>query len=352
MKDRFRKGAVFHRLLRITPIRKSEKCPNLSTYFSIFCFKSRRKRSTIECVLLIDLSTIVMEENVQSQKGVFSLLEKISFGILLGVVFLIPLFFIPGGYISVQFGSSLLFAFGLLISFILYIVLKLKEGSIEIPRSVFYFLGLFVGVPLAYVISFFVTGVSRIAFLGYTFDVSTVGFIILSFIFMYLVSFLFQSKERAFYSFFAIVVSSILFALFLVLRIIFGAGFLSFGLFSSLTSTVLSSWNSTGIFFGMTAILSLVTYEMLPLTRFMKVLVTIALLLSIGFLTIVNFMSVWIILAILALLFLACKVFSVESVPGVVDSWNKRMKKLLSYSLGVLVISLIFIFWGNSLGNS
>lgn len=295
-----------------------------------------------------------MDGQVIQDKGLFSRLEKLSFSVLLLMVFFIPLFFIPGGYFSVQFGSSLLFAFGVILSLLLFIIIRLRRGFIEIPKSKLNFLGLFLAVPVVYIISSLANGVSRMAFLGYTFDVTTVGFITLSFVFIYLISVIFNTKNRIFYSFLAIVLTSIIFALFLILRMVFGPAFLSFGLFSSLTNTVMSSWNSAGIFFGICLILSLTTEEMVKLTRFMKIVVTVAILISLSFLAIINFRSIWIIVGLVSLLFMAYKIFSPDfysSPSNIEDSWNESVKKIFSYSLIVFVISLVFIFWGNTIGS-
>jgi tetratricopeptide (TPR) repeat protein/O-antigen ligase len=280
------------------------------------------------------------------------LLERISYGILLAIVFLSPVFFIPSVFMPVQFATSLLFAFGVVISAILFIVAKLKQGSFETPRPFWFLFGTLCVVPVVYLISSLIHGFSRIQFFGYTFDVSTVGFLILSFLFTFLVSVLFQSRERIFYSYLAIVLSSILVSLFLLIRIIFGAGALSFGIFTNLTATVIGSWNSVGIFFGIGAILSLLTYEMLTLSKAMKILASIALLLSLFFLAVVNFQAIWVIITVTSALFCVYRIFSTDSSFGSTISWKDRMKKVPTYSLIVFFIALIFTIWGSSIGNA
>lgn len=285
-----------------------------------------------------------------------SMLERISYGILLAIVFLAPVFFIPSVFVPVQYSTSLLFGYGVIVSLVVYIVSKLKEGSFETPRPFWFLFGTVCLVPVVYVVSSLMHGFSRMQFFGYTFDVSTVGFVILAFLFTFLVSALFQSRERIFYSYFAVVISSIILSLFLLIRIIFGADVLSFGIFTALTGTVIGSWNSVGIFFGIGAILSLLTYEMLTLSKFMRILISVALLLSLFFLTLVNFQAIWVIITITSALFCAYRVFSTDSTSIAPMSspvqWNDRVKSVPVYSVVVLVVALVFTIWGTSIGNS
>jgi tetratricopeptide (TPR) repeat protein len=287
-----------------------------------------------------------MEENNIMQKNSF--FDKVLTGLSLIVVFLLPLFFIPGGFVSLQYGTSLLFAFSVIVSALIYIVSVLKKGTLVVPTQKLFTIGGFLVVPVVYALSSLSHGVSRMSFFGYTFDISTVGFVLLSFLFLFLVSIIFADKKKIFYSYIAIVVSLLCVSLFLIIRMIYGADVLSFGLFTSLTTTVVGGWNSTGIFFGIGAILSLLTYEMLSLTRFTKILTTVALVISLFFLSIINFGSIWIIVASIAFLFLAYRVFSPTDMG--MYSWADRIKKVPVYSLCVFVIALVFAIWGNAFG--
>src|ERR1035437_6603813 len=233
-----------------------------------------------------------------------SILEKISFIVLFIASFFSPIFFVPASFISTQFGTSLMFATAVILTTLIMIISAFGAGSIQLPTNKKYIFWLYTIVPIVYILAGLANCFSRMTFQGYTFDISTVGFIVLGFVYMFFVSLLFTEKNRIFYSYFAFVVSSLLLALFLVLRIFFGAGFLSFGIFTTLTSTPIGNWNNVGIFFGIGAILSLLTYEMLSVSKFMKILLTVALVLSLFFLSFVNFSIIWIILAVCSLLFI------------------------------------------------
>ncbi|KND46767.1 MAG: Tfp pilus assembly protein PilF [Parcubacteria bacterium C7867-006] len=289
----------------------------------------------------------VEASSVSSKKSIF---DKISFGILLAVTALAPLFFVPVSFISTQFGTSLLFAFGVIISILIYLVSGLSNGSLEFPKPSKYIIGFSAVVPLVYVLAGVSNGFSRMSFFGYTFDINTVGFIVLAFVYMFLVSLIFKTKERVFNAYFAFVVSSLVFSIWLLVRIFFGAKVLAFGLFTDVTSTVLGTWNNVGIFFGICAILSLVTFQMLNANKIVKIVVSIALALSLLFLALVNFSIIWIILGVCSFLFILYSVFNIESSEGESVSFVARLSRIPLYPLIVLAISVIFVLWGTTVG--
>ena len=293
-----------------------------------------------------------MEENYttvgQKRESMF---DRISFGILLAMSFLVPVFFVPTAFISTQFGTSILFAFGVIVSILLYIIGGLSRGSLDLPKPAKYIIGFLTVVPIAYALAGIANGFSRMSFLGYTFDISTAGFIMLSFGYLFLVSLLFRSKSRIFYSYFVFLLSSIILSIFLLVRIIFGAEVLSFGLFNTLTSTMIGSWNNVGIFFGICALLSLLTFEMIQGSKFMKILLSLALLLSLFFLALVNFSIIWVILAITAFLFILYRMFSAQSAYPSQTSFGKKLSKIPLYSSIVFLVSLVFVIWGATTGS-
>lgn len=287
-----------------------------------------------------------MKINVFKYSGdLRALLNKILFCILLTVTFLVPTFFLPLAFISTQFGTSLLFGYGVIISLLIYIISGLVYGSIDLPKIDKYILGFISLVPVFYVLAGIANGFSRQSFFGYTFDISTVGFILVSFAYLLLVSIFFRNKYRIFYSYFAFVVSSLVLSLFLLTRIIFGVEFLDFGIFTDITHTTVGSWNNVGIFFGIGVILSFLTYEMVNLSKFMKIFISTALGLSLVFLILVDFTVVWSVVAFCSFLFILYNLFtyrtSIRDLP-----LKEKLLKIPRFSLLVLVISLFFIFWG------
>ena len=279
-----------------------------------------------------------------------ALFTRISFAILLLITFLAPIFFLPIAFTSTQFGTSLSFAFGVILALLVYIISALFHGEIELPVSSKYILGVIALVPLVYTLAGVANGFSRMSFFGYTFDINTVGFMLLGFAYLFLVSLLFRNKTRIFYSYFAFVISAIVLSIFLLIRIIFGAEVLSFGVFTSLTSSMVGSWNNVGIFFGIGAILSLLTFEMVQVSKLMKGLLLVALVFSLLFLALVNFDVIWIIVAITAFLFILYSLFSSSTVSGLA-SIKERLLQIPRCTAIVFVVSLVFVIWGASIGS-
>lgn len=296
-----------------------------------------------------------MQENNTSKASKNKvLLDKISFGILLLVTFLAPIFFVPVSFISTQFGTSLLFAFGVILAFLAYIISALYHGEIDLPKPAKYIFGFTALVPIVYTLAGVANGFSRMSFFGYTFDINTVGFMLLGFVYLMLISLLFKTKVRIFYSYFAFVISAILLSLFLLIRIIGGADVLSFGIFTSLTSSMVGSWNNVGIFFGITTILSLLTYEMVRVSKMMKVLLSVALFFSLFFLALVNFGVIWMIVAVTSFLFILYSLFNsqpnyfIGEPQGV--SLKNRLSRIPVYTSIVFIVSLFFVIWGTTAG--
>src|SRR5690606_20904757 len=110
-------------------------------------------------------------------------------------------------------------------------------------------------------------------------------------------------KENIFYSLLGFFVAALVVALFQLIRVIFGAGALSFGIFPNATSNLIGNWNDLGIFFAGSALLSVVTLEMMRLAKPFKFLTYAILIVSLFFLVLVNFAPIWIALGIFSLVF-------------------------------------------------
>lgn len=279
-----------------------------------------------------------------------SLNSKVSnavFIILIIISFLTPLFFLPYTFISPQYSTSLLFALGVVASFFMYILGVFSTASINLPTPAKYFYVSLIAVPAVYALSGLVNGIFKLVFFGYTFDISTVGFNILCFVYLFLVSLSFVSKKKIFYSYFAFVTSSIFVAIFVVVRIFFSPKLLSFGIFNSITSNTVGSWNNLGIFFGICLILSLLTYELAPISKFMKIVLGFSTIVSLFFLAIINFTIIWEIIAVFTFIFI---IFSFINYENYNTTLIKRILTTTIFSLLVFALSIIFIIWSNSAG--
>lgn len=294
-----------------------------------------------------------MDENIiNAVPSKAALLNKVSFWILLVVTALLPVFFLPASFLSTQFGTSLLFSFGVIVSAILYIVSGIKNGSLDLPKPARYVLGFLALVPIAYTLAGISNGFNRMAFFGYTFDISTVGFVLLSFVYMFLVSVLFSDRQKIVKGYMAFSLSAVLFGLFVIVRLVSSGKALSFGLFPSTTSSMLGSWNNVAILFAVSALLSLITLEMnRGLSKILKIMLWVGLVVSMFFVALVNFAAVWVILGLVSFLFILFRMFSLYSENDMVPiSWAKRLLKAPKISVAIFVLSIIFYIGSASFG--
>lgn len=297
-----------------------------------------------------------MDENLNNQSVVEvpqkgSLMNKVSFWLLLVSTVLLPIFFVPVSFISIQFGTSLLFSFSVILSTILYIVTGITTGSLDLPKPSKYTLGVLSLVPIVYILAGISKGFSRMSFFGYTFDVSTVGFIILSFVYLFIVSILFREKGKIALAYKAFTVSSLIFAVFVLLRILSKGKLLSLGVFPNVTTTMIGSWNNVAVLFGMTSIFSMISIEMLNLNGIKKSLSYVGLVVSLFFLALVNFSSLWLVLGTVSFLVILYGMFYSENETTFSSmSWGDRLKKVSIVPAVVFLISIIFYFGANSFG--
>src|SRR5690606_29276990 len=89
--------------------------------------------------------------------------------------------------------------------------------------------------------------------------------------------------------------------LFHLIRLFAGPGFLSFGYFTVPASTPAGSWNDLGIFFGVVYLISLVSLALGSLPGRARTLLTVALVVSLAFVALVNFRLLSVLLALTTL---------------------------------------------------
>lgn len=283
------------------------------------------------------------------QKG--SMMNKVSFWLLLVSTVLLPIFFVPVSFISIQFGTSLLFSFGAILSTILYIVTGITTGSLDLPKPSKYTLGFLSVVPLMYLLAGVSKGFSRMSFFGYTFDISTVGFILLAFVYLFIVSILFREKNKISLAYKAFGISSALFTAFVVLRIATQGKILSFGVFSNVTTTMLGSWNNIAVLFAMLTVISILSLEILSVSKTKKILSYVSILVSLFFMALVNFSSLWLVVAIVSFLIVLYKMFYTENETAFSTlTWGERIKRVSAVPAIVMVLAVVFYFGANSFG--
>lgn len=320
------------------------------------------------------------------------LLESSTPVLLLLVLFLLPIFFVPSVEVSFQFSKMLLLSIVVLTTFVLWIIARLKDGKFVFPKtSLLLASG---GILVVTLVSALFSGVAKTALVGQTLDVGTAGSLGVMFLLLFLVSCVFKSKDQIFYAYLVFLAAFFLIAAFQILRLIFGASFLSFGIFTDPAFNAVGKWNDLGIFFGIGAVLSLVTLELILLPKLFKALAYGVLATSLFFMAIVNFTPIWYVTTFFGLIFLVYLIsFDRSDEASAVNPANQdshvipphnpaevnlansenqshssadvrvhlpsseeqrisSFRKIPQVSLIVLIISLTFILGGNSIGEA
>jgi tetratricopeptide (TPR) repeat protein len=300
------------------------------------------------------MNTPLSELNEKSSR-----LESVAFYIIAWTTLLLPVFFIPSPSLPFQMTKTALVLFAVLIAFFLYIIARLREGKVMLPR-----LPALIAIwalPLAYLISSFFSGNINSSLIGAGFELDTFSFIAVMGLMVFLLPALATTKKQISSVFLALFVSFAVLTIFLALRLFLGPSFLSFGIFTAETSNLLGKWNDLGIFFGLIAILSLVTLERPNFSKFMRLLAYVILIISLVFLAIINFFLVWVVVGIFALGFFVYNLSrdKLNWRQGVLagagineESESVSKKKILYTTLGVVILSLIFIISGGKIGNA
>ncbi len=257
-------------------------------------------------------------------------LEKVSYYLMLAVVFLTPLVFISPTVLTLDYVKSSIFVLGTSLALLGIAAYTFSTKKIVYPKGLVLYAS--IAVVLSFIFSVFANieqaGVYRMVF-GDGAETTTLWFALIALLFVYSLVVLARTKERIFTVLGALVLSGVILALFHVSRLVFGTDFISFGgLFGAATSNTIGQWNDMGAYFGFTLLLSYLGLEFMILTKPIKALLYVLGALSLIMVTAVGFTSVWYVLLVVAVLF-------------TLYSWNRHHKiSLLTIVFTVLMLAL------------
>jgi len=271
---------------------------------------------------------------------------------LVGTFLLLPFFFLPFVSSPFQFTKIALILCGTLVAFILFVIARLKEGSIFVPLNLV-IMGAWL-IPFVYFLSaLFSPSSPLLSFMGRRFETDTVFFVVVGALILTLVPLIIRSKQQILGVYSGLLLSFLIITLYQGLRLIFGFDFLAFDIFTTTTANIIGKWNDLGIFFGITTILSFVTLEGLTLHNVSKAILYAILVLSLIFLGIINFTPIWIVLGVFALGFFVYNLLKKKFVftkPSQDMSALPNRNSSVSLSVAsflVLLISLLFVVGGD-----
>ena len=213
--------------------------------------------------------------------------HKISFFITLGLLFLLPIFFIPGGTLSLDVAKSALVVLGVIAIILAFLWEIWQDGKLSLPWHPFVFT--IVLLPLVYLLSAFLATPSSLSLLGYSFEVGTFGFMLLGSLILMLVAMVFSDTTRSLQALTAFLISISIVALFVAIKVFFGGNLLVLGNFFGNMGNPICNWTDLAISFGLLSVFAALSLGMIPMKLSLRVLVYGVFVLGATLLVIINF---------------------------------------------------------------
>lgn len=256
---------------------------------------------------------------------------------MLATAILTPLAFWPSQYFATEAVKTIVIAVGTLASAALFLISSLKDKSLSLPPRQMVWTGVL--LALATVVSSIQSGHFMKSFFGQGFEVGTGSFLILMLVagWVAYVS-VARRADRLMVIYSAIGASYIVLYILHALRFMFGVKFLSLGILNTLTSTLVGSWYSIGIYSGLVAVLVFVAIRLLPLSPRLKVLYWVLFAASVVGLVVVGGRAIW---EALALVFLALAVYF----------WKTDSLKSAILPIVICIVSAVMVFQGTAISN-
>ncbi len=226
-----------------------------------------------------------------------NILIKISFVILLIVIFVTPLAFSSISFAPLDIIKSSIITFGVLISAILYFLYSFKYKTLSLPKNSLTIISIL--ILLSTVISTAYSGNILKSIFGQGFEIGSMSFLLSLFLCSFLVYHLTKNRiDRTSHILKAILISFIIIALFHIIRFFAGAEFMNFGIFNLPTSTSLGKWGDLAVFSGIIAVLSYIRLRFSDSNRKNKYISWSLFILSAIIIFVVNSAIVWFITAL------------------------------------------------------
>jgi tetratricopeptide (TPR) repeat protein len=283
--------------------------------------------------------------------AVGGLLLKVAQYALLTLFGFGAIFFTPGIWASLGFDKAI-FAVGLCALAVISIsFLALRSRSVQtvLPVS----LGIFWGVAAAALVSALLSGDMQDALVGSVFGPQTAGFLALMALVMTLSLVLQRSKIMTIKALAVFGGVSGLLLTYTILRVIFGAEFLSFGSFDVVTVSPIGGFNDLALFAGLVVILGLITLLQLPLRGVIQGALAFLIYLGLCVLAVVNFFDIWLVVGFFGLLLFVYLLARDTLFLSDAEEENVQplSKMLLVTTAIVCVVSATFIVSGEYVGS-
>jgi tetratricopeptide (TPR) repeat protein len=262
--------------------------------------------------------------------------NRVSYLAIIALIFLLPIFFIPALSMPLGISKNMLLMLGSIVAFAALLVDSFKAEGLTVPRH--HILWVAVALPIVYFISALLSKAPWLSLFGYAFEPGTAGSILLLSILFGITALVFRNRARIVKGYTALFVSLALLSVFAAVKILSGGDLLVLKNFAGNMGNPVGAWTDYAAIFGLLSILSVFALEMLHLRGISKALVWVLFVLSVAFLAIINFSTVW------ALVLAASVVLIVYFVT--VDKAEKSGQRRAGIvAAGILgFVALLFIF--------
>lgn len=276
-------------------------------------------------------------------------LESVADYIFYCLIFLLPIFALPFTINALAFSKAALFYIAIGIAFLLWLIVRLQKGELKIPKSAL--LLSLAGIVLVRLASSIFSLNPKLSMIGAGYEIDTFFFFLFAGAGLFLASMLFQSEKKTVIFYSLLFISATAVFVFQLIHIVFGLNVFS-GFFPFKTSNLVGGWNDLAVFFGFIALSAIIFFEMLNLSRRIKIMLFILIALSFIAMTAVNFFTIWYVLGIFILIFLvyyfSCQSFGASS-SGI--SKINPGRKLINLSFFIIILIFLFILAKGILGD-
>ncbi len=263
-------------------------------------------------------------------------MNKISLIIGIAMAFLLPIFIIPVNLISFVASKNIILFLGVILLFLMWIIDRIKNRDFFVSKNLLVISAYL--IPLTYLLSAFFSGSKMAGLIGYGFETSSFAMILALFMLLFFTAKSFNSRRKVFFFYISLILSAFLMMLVHLLRLFLGPNFLSLGLLNSNISNLVGTWNELGVFLGLIVIITLIANEYLNKNKIIKITSLVLLIISLLFISLINFNLVWIFLMLISLFLVIYNFFLNKTENGF--NFKKLYKNPSSY---VFIITLLFI---------
>ncbi|MFA6254036.1 MAG: tetratricopeptide repeat protein [Candidatus Paceibacterota bacterium] len=281
--------------------------------------------------------------------------DRLALFVLTAGFLILPIFTLPLWATSLEISKHLLLVLTVFVAFTFWLLGRLQAGKLVLPKNLIV-AGAFI-VSLITLLSAASSGSFWNSFSGLGYELDTFLTIFSLSLLLFLFGIYFQSRKRFLTAYIGVfVVAIIFFVLELLAVIVLRTSALSllkpFFLlpFNNLLTSLIGKWYDFGVYSGFILLSSLIMLEFFSLKRMpiFKGFIATCFILSLICLVLVNYLPIWIVLGIAALILFVYKISFWEANSDKEEGEKKQVSKVFHPSFVVILIALLFITLGGS----